>query len=335
MTRLRLQMVLALTILVVCSMGVYAPAWAQGDGWSWIVTPQLWTPHIAKNGFAAGGALTSLVVVQGGSVIDPNPFTSKNSEPVDNIDPQWGIQIAAQKGRWTLAGSFQYVDFETRSDIVVGHTTPVGQFTPGLRVAQEFVDTTRIDIDLAASYLFPDVVKDRLDFSLGAGVKVIYAEGTRHYSNVNPLLIGVGTNFAVYTVCEGGDLLTTANCGRRDRVKTSDVLYGLTIPTSATVHLTSDAKWLMPLSISPFVGAETRDDRDVVYRVEGGSFPLKAVRKDGTTFAIGVTADATVRYLLNDTLSIYGGMRVQYINGHEEYLAYGPMVGMSVRFGGK
>jgi hypothetical protein len=35
------------------------------------------------------------------------------------------------------------------------------------------------------------------------------------------------------------------------------------------------------------------------------------------------------------TLSVYAGMRVQYIHAHEKYLAYGPLVGMSVRFGGK
>jgi hypothetical protein len=33
--------------------------------------------------------------------------------------------------------------------------------------------------------------------------------------------------------------------------------------------------------------------------------------------------------------SAYAGMRVQYFNGHDTYLAYGPVVGMSVRLGGK
>jgi hypothetical protein len=58
-------------------------------------------------------------------------------------------------------------------------------------------------------------------------------------------------------------------------------------------------------------------------------------RLDGTTLAYGVTADATLRWILSDTLSVYGGMRVQYIKGHEQFLAYGPLIGMSVRFGGR
>jgi hypothetical protein len=67
----------------------------------------------------------------------------------------------------------------------------------------------------------------------------------------------------------------------------------------------------------------------------GDPLPLRINRQDGTTFAYGVTADAVVRWILNDAVSAYAGMRVQYINGHDEYLAYGPLVGMSVRFGGK
>jgi hypothetical protein len=32
---------------------------------------------------------------------------------------------------------------------------------------------------------------------------------------------------------------------------------------------------------------------------------------------------------------MYAGMRVQFIEGRETFLAYGPLVGLSVRLGGK
>ncbi|HEX9819620.1 MAG TPA: hypothetical protein VGD07_08415 [Methylomirabilota bacterium] len=336
MKRVRLQVTLA--FVAVLLLGAQAPAWAQGsDEWSWVVTPQLWGTHIEKNGFAAGSSLSQFIIVNGvGQVLDANPFAGENSQPVETFYPQWGLQVAAQKNRWTLAGSFQYVSFETRSDIVFDFSSPVPPLSPGDRAAQEFIDTQRIDIDFAASYLFPDVVKDRLDLSLGAGVKLIYAEATRQFANVDPFIALFGALVApggLYAVCSDDNL---TNCRNRDRVKTKDYLYGGTIPMSAIVHLTSDARWLLPLSITPFLGAETRDDRDVVYRLDTPTpTSLEVDRLDGTTFAYGVTADATVRYLLSDTVSVYGGGRVQYIRGHEEYLAYGPIMGMSVRFGGR
>src|SRR5262249_31639463 len=144
----------------------------------------------------------------------------------------------------------------------------------------------------------------------------------------------------LYEICKDDNF---SDCTFKDRVKTKAWLYGATIPTSAILHLTNDSRWLLPFSVTPFFGAETRDDRDVVYAVNyecsnllqcNGS-PITVDRKDGTKFAVGVTADATVRWIINDYLSAYAGMRVQYIKGHEEYLAYGPLIGMSVRFGGK
>ena len=91
----------------------------------------------------------------------------------------------------------------------------------------------------------------------------------------------------------------------------------------------------MPFSVTPFIGGESRDDHDVVYRLKQTSpTTVKADRIDGTTFAYGITADLTFRYLINDAVSVYAGGRVQYIKGHETFLAYGPMVGMTVRFGG-
>jgi hypothetical protein len=348
MRRVRLLIAPIVAVLAVLGAGAHAPASAQGsDAWSWVVTPQIWAAHIEKNGFASPGGLGGFFVFQGANVVDANPFEVRDSEPLDAIYPQWGLQVAAQKDRWTLAGSFQYVSFETRNDVVykapVDVLIPVPRFfgfdlvplTAGDRTAQEFISTTRIDIDLAASYVFPDVVENRLDLSIGGGVKVIYAEANRQYSRLSNAgralteLFGPG----LYIICKEDDC---SDARSSQRVGTTDVLYGATIPMSATVHLTSDAKWLLPMSISPFLGAETRDDRDVVYKLKGTTVnDIRVDRLDGTTFAYGVTADMTVRYLLSDTVSIYGGGRVQYINGHEEYLAYGPIMGMSVRFGGR
>jgi hypothetical protein len=44
-----------------------------------------------------------------------------------------------------------------------------------------------------------------------------------------------------------------------------------------------DARWLLPLNVAPCIGA--------------------------------------MRYLISETVSAYTGMRVQYIKGHEKYLA--------------
>jgi hypothetical protein len=361
------------TVLAVGGLEAHTPAWAQGDGWSFVVTPQVWISHIAKNGFASApnsantgglaiGTPTSPTTVD----IQQQPFPSQSS-PNEVLDPQWGIQFAAQKGRWTLAGAFQYVSFETRNDI--SYFNPAG--TPfcfmafcidsGQPYAQELVDTTRMDVDLSGSYFFPDVVKDRVDVSLGAGFKFIYASASRQYSNlstaaasINAGLFGAGPG--LYSACPKDSITIPAssatvsnpvgllppNCQARDRVDQQSYLYAATFPINATLHLTHDAKWLLPFNVTPLLGAEIRNDNNVVY---SSTFPstvnflqpntIKINRQDGAALAYGVTADATVRWIITEMVSAYAGMRVQYINGHDEYLAYGPLVGMSVRFGGK
>src|SRR5882672_8800821 len=107
---------LALMVLVVGSLTAFGSAWAQtDDGWSLLVTPQLWFTHIEKNGFAppAGNPGQQIVisdpVTDSGTVLSDTPFTGTNSKPIDWAYPQWGAQIAAQKGRLTLAGAFQRV----------------------------------------------------------------------------------------------------------------------------------------------------------------------------------------------------------------------------------
>ena len=338
MNGLRLRLTLIPAILVVCSLAAHASAWAQ-DGWSFIITPQVWISHISQNGFVGGNSATSIPVFdpQGRPLTDTFFGDPKSN---DVLNPQWGLQLAAQKGRWTLAGSFQYVTFETKNDITYRPSNhlplcffnaPNDCLSAGDKFGQEFDDTTRLDMDLVASYLFPDVVQNRLDLSLGAGFKFIYATTSRQFANLSQVAAEINglVPRGLYEVCAKDDC---SDARFKDRVKQKTYLYGATFPMSAIFHLTGDAKWLLPLSITPLIGAEHRDDQNVVYALNRD---FTVDRLDGTTFAYGVTSDATVRWIINETLSAYAGMRVQYIKGHEKYLAYGPLVGLSVRFGGK
>lgn len=342
MSRRQLRWSLVLAVLVVgCCSG---QASAQTDGWSFLVTPQLWLTHIDKNGFAPPTGLGGTVIRDAGIVTDANPIGARSGEPVDTIYPQWGLQLAAQKGRLTLAAAFQRVDFETRSDIISTHPTPFTSFfsqdfnappvQPGQFLGRERLHSQRMDVDLAASYAFPDVVPGLLDVSVGVGVKAIYAEATRRTEDLGNDLAYQSFLFGgLYFVCPTDDL-QPATCRFKQTVRVTDWLYGLTIPTNMTLHLGD--RWLLPMSLTPFFGGETRDDHDVVYRQkQTGPNTVAAERLDGTKFAVGVTADVTIRYLVNDDLSVYAGGRVQYIKGLEQFLAYGPIVGMSVRFGGK
>jgi len=254
--------------------------------------------------------------------------------------------VAAQKGRWTLSGAFQYVSFETENNLTARTDLRALIFTPlafsdtipkGFSLAKEHLDTTRMDVDFAATYFFPDVVKDGLDLSVGGGFKFIYATSSRQFEPALLTFTDVSTGLrfpapapAFYLQCHKDD---GSDCVRKERVKTKDHFYGGTVPIGLITHLTRDGKWLFPFSVTPFVGVENRDDQDVAYALTPDLRKIK--RLDGTTFAYGGTVDATLRWLINDTLSAYAGMRVQYLKGHEEFLAYGPLVGMSVRFGGK
>lgn len=349
------------TLLMAAEVG------AQEDSWSFVLTPQIWAAHIANNGFAAPAAGGGILLANQRGQVFANPFLVDKSDPVDALNPQWGIQFAAQKGRWTLAGSFQYVNFETRNNVVLdpassskfsvdlacaprpfSNPPALDCLRPGERFAQEFINTTRLDMDFSASYFFPDIVPRFLDLSVGGGIKVIHATATRQYNNLSAVAVdqvaaisSVGGGNGLYGICGKDDC---SDGHFRDRVKTSTWIYGATIPVSAIFHLTSDARWLLPLNVTPFLGAETRNDRDVVYEFDNASRviqagrivpPLAVNRLDGTTFAYGGTVDATIRYLITDALSAYTGMRVQYIKGHERYLAYGPLFGVSIRFGGK
>lgn len=360
MTAILTRLTVLFFLAPVLGMVAVGTAAAQ-DTWSFVLTPQVWVSHIEKNGLVPSSSLVGIEPFSDSNtgLIVPNLFTSRDSSPVDSLNPQWGLQLAAQKGRWTLAAGFQYVTFETRTDLFYtpsnglaanpGVETCVGNpfcIRNGERAAQEFVNTTRMDVDFAASYLFPDVVPNTLDFSVGAGVKAIYATASRQWGNLSPFAAFINSEFppGLYRICERDDC-SDRPVAFKDRVKTESWLYGVTIPMSAVFHLTNDGTWLLPLSFTPFLGAETRDDRNVIYAltyppgnvpVQGDPFAgVRVKRLDGTTFAYGATTDVTLRWILNEHVSTYAGMRVQYIEGHEKYLAYGPLFGMSVRFGGK
>src|SRR5438128_4350856 len=116
-----------LAVLLFLTLGLLLPtatrADAQDEKWSFVITPQVWVPHIEKNGFAPPGAIGGSFAIcanpRGSGNCENNSFQGENSTPVDEFNPQWGVQLAAQKGRWTLAGSFQYVSFTTQSDLIL------------------------------------------------------------------------------------------------------------------------------------------------------------------------------------------------------------------------
>jgi len=348
----RYRLRLALAVLAAGMIAPQAPALAQDaqDKWSFVLTPQVWVSHIALNGFASAPNTSSA-----GQFLIANPISPFDAEIVsqpfpttsttnDKISPQWGIQLAAQKGRWTFAAGFQYVNFDTKNLITYKNTTDLCGFTtcisPGQLWANEFVNTTRYDVDLTASYFFPDVVKDRVDASLGLGFKFIYAAASRQYRDMNQVAADINAvSPGLYTICP------QEQCpfpNSHNRVSEYSQIYGLSIPMNLTTHLTSDSKWLLPLSITPMLGAEHRNDVNVAYSINYPQLvsqlndnPPTVNRQDGTKFAYGFTGDLTIRYIINDMFSAYAGMRVQYIKGFDKYLAYGPLFGLSARFGGK
>jgi hypothetical protein len=191
------------------------------------------------------------------------------------------------------------------------------------------------------SYFLPDVIKDLLDVSAGLGFKFIYASADRKIiqsagASLTNANAGTGAVYCTNPNCAGA---TPGDRGDKSKVNSTDYLYGVTFPTSFLFQLTRDKKWLLPFNISPFLGAEDRHDKGVVYdgtlsgAVTSPVFTPK--RLDGTTFAYGVTSDLTLRYVFDNGIAPYVGFRVQYINGHEEYLAWGPLAGVSFRFGGR
>jgi hypothetical protein len=328
---------LAWAVALVLTAGGPRPADAQDDnGWSVVFTPQVWLSHIPENGFA-GPPLGGIIGING-TPSAPNPnLLTVNSEPTAALNPQWGGQLAFQRGLWTFGVAAQYVSFETRNTVTARYgNLPVGNVTvgKGQTVVQEFIDTDRFDLDLTLSYFLPDTIKDVLDINAGVGFKFIYASASRTANNGVADAQGIPTQFT-YVICNDDNLPVTG-CPQRDRVSLDDYYYGATLPVTFNFHLGESKKWFLPFSVSPFLGAETRYDHNVVYATVGAPGTLLGVkpkRLDGTSFAYGGTADLGVRYIFDNGIALYGGFRVQYLEGLEQYLAWGPMVNMSVRFG--
>lgn len=351
LTRLTVRLFLAPGLLLLTVAGVEA----QEDKWSFIFTPQVWFENVRNNGFAAsnnaggsnGGRPTFLQIVPS-SALD-----STGADPTSTFFPQWGGQFAAQYGRWTFGVAAQYLSFETSNTFTTTSAsfpcspgfpvciagTPIS-FIPSLqgdKLYTEIINTDRTDVDVTATYFFPDVIKDLLDVTTGLGFKWIRASGHRTISDVNtgvlganssnPFLSGTPTTYILKSCGNLNSFVSTYNktinapdgC-LTNRASFLDQYYGATIPTTLNFHPTRDGKWLLPLTMTPFLGSEGSSDQVLGWQ---------------SSFAYGGTFDLGVRYVFENGVAVYGGWRGQAIQGINLFFAQGPVFNMSVRFGGK
>lgn len=326
-TRLGMRAFLAMTLLLLTFSGVQA----QEDKWSIVFTPQVWVEHVEKNGFAPAattlGAGSFPILFRGSLFLGeaffiPGSFRARDTFPTSVVYPQWGGQLAAQHGPWTFGIAAQYVSMEHRTDYeTTGAQVPCSvpnivsgacNVPAGRLLATELLRTDRLDIDATATYFFADMVKDLLDLSTGLGVKWIRASGHRTLDSAGNLT-ALGSTMTYTLDGANGRKLT-------NHATFLDNFYGATIPTTLNFHLTRDGKWLLPATLTPFLGYEDRVDQ-----VNGAQ----------SSFAYGGTFDAGIRYVFDNGVALYAGYRGQAIQGNDLYLAHGPLVNMSVRFGGK
>ena len=327
-------------LAVVAILLAAGPVSAEDGGWTVVVTPQAWLSHIEQNGFSSPPPL----VIPRGVATVPGEF-SVSGRAGSTVDPQWGAQIIFHKYPWSFGAAVQYVSFTSRYDIAAtgneihGYTvSPPGAAStlvpgtssaiPGQRLTQERVDSDRFDVDLALTYFIPDVVKDRLDVNAGVGVKLISAFASRGFFNGVDPTKPAPLDY-LYVRCDDA----ATSCRLFKRASINDLLYGATIPLNFAYSVTDDHRWIVRLNLTPFVGAETRDDHDVIYATRPSASGIAPKRLDGTTFAYGATSDAGIRYTINDRFQMYGAFRVQFLEGHQRYLAWGPMLNLSVRLG--
>ena len=148
----------------------------------------------------------------------------------------------------------------------------------------------------------------------GWAAKFIYATASRTFNNgVSPNGVEPSCSLTIYALCQPTHTFS-GFCHEgplpesEPRVRRQS-LYGVTFPVSLNFHLTQNKKWFLPVNVSPFLGAETRNDRNVVYATQPTTNPdvFNIVRQDGTVFAYGATADAGVRYLFDNGIGLYGG----------------------------
>ena len=330
---------------------------AQEDKWSIVFTPQVWFENIPKSGFAASnnaggtaGAGNPLFPGTGFlAVVPSSALDSTGADPTSPLFPQWGAQLAAQYGRWTFGVAAQYLSFETRNSFSTTDRTFLCELGPGFtfvpcfftapfrgeKLYTETINTDRVDVDLTATYFFPDVIKDVLDVTAGLGFKWIRASGHRSLSDNNTGRLGANNTFGStfpthYILKKCGDIAAFTDTFNRTDSAPDDCLrtrasfldqhYGVTIPTTLNVHLTRDGKWLLPVTMASFLGYEERTDEVIGFQ---------------KAFAYGGTVDGGVRYVFDNGIAVYAGYRAQVIQGNDQYLAHGPLFNMSVRFGGK
>jgi len=353
LARLAVLLFLAPGLLLLTAVGVEAQ-----DKWSFVFTPQVWFENVRNNGFAgsnnAGGfsnpAQFAATFLQ---VVPSSALDSTGADPTSTFFPQWGGQFAAQYGRWTFGVAGQYLSFETSNTFTTtnrsfpcspsfpsfdcffssGAQTKFPPILQGQTLYTEVINTDRTDVDVTATYFFPDVIKDVLDVTTGLGFKWIRASGHRTISSTNTGILGA--NFAFggvplqYILKSCGNLNSFVSTFNRtfdapdgcltNRASFLDQYYGATIPTTLNFHLTRDGKWLLPVTMTPFLGFEGSSDQVLGWQ---------------SSFAYGGTFDVGVRYVFENGVAVFGGWRGQAIQGINQFFAQGPIFNMSVRFGG-
>ena len=304
MTTILTRLAVLLIPATAFSMFPVASTEAQEDKLSFVFTPQLWLSNIPKSGFSPPAKLSAVPYRFTGDI--SGLLRDGQTDPTSIFFPQWGGQFAAQYHQWTLGVAAQYVSYETRTDILATEKLFETSGIPeGTKINTENIRTDRVDVDLTLTYFIPDVIRDVLDVSAGAGFKWIRASGHR-------LLTGNNQFQALDYQLKNGNFVNKASF--------LDNLYGATIPTTLNFHLTRDSKWLIPVTMTPFLGYEGNSDQ-----VNGWK----------SSFAYGGTFDAGIRYVFDNGVALYGGYRAQVIQGNNLYFAQGPLFNVSVRFGGK
>jgi hypothetical protein len=333
MATIRGRLALLLLMTSVFLLGLVGPADAQ-EQLRFVFTPQVWLANIPHNGFAAAGGGGSFA----GFGFSVDDLQKDGPDPTSILFPQWGGQFAVQWGRWTFGVAGQYISFEHRTDlraspdakgIFDGRPTgfpadvfslPCGPLTVpcGDIVATEIIRTDRVDIDLTATYFFPDVVAGLLDVNAGAGFKWVRTSGHRQFVD--------NESFLALDYCLKGQDIRAQNtpgnevCTLVNKASFLDNIYAVTFPTTLNFHLSRDGKWLLPFTATPLVGWQERTDQVFGY---------------SSSIAYGGSLDAGIRYVFDNGIALYAGYRGQAIIGINRQVAHGPLFNMSVVFGGK
>ena len=351
LSRLAMLLFLGPGLLLLTVAGVEAQ-----DTWSFYVTPQVWLENVRNSGFAATTNAGGTGSLQGaGYVVVPTTYLrTDGSQPTSDFFPQWGGQFAAQYGRWTFGVASQYLHYETTQDFFIqaqsivfcgaaplpgggacpgpGETAHFPSSLIGAKLFTEKISTDRVDTDAAATYLFPDVIKDVLDVTTGLGFKWIRASGQRTLINNGAHVTSVPSFSYILKSCGNPQSFATSinntpagaavDPGNCQRTQTSflDQFYGMTIPTTFNLHRSRESNWQVPITISPFLGYEQRVDQ---------------VLGAANSFAAGGSFDIGVRYIFSNGIGVYAGWRGQVFNGNNLFFSQGPLFNLSVALGGK